>query len=150
MRELARVLGVHVRTVQVWHRDGMSPINPGDRPLLFLGEEVRRFAADRRKRRSCPLRPSEFYCPRCRAARESNLRDLRIEWDGRRMGRDDEFALIKGKCPICDCLLTRFATRKKLLGSVWEAILALRNGRLWGAAGNCVETDLSREGYHAN
>lgn len=150
MGELARTLGCHIRTIQTWHRNGLTPINPGDRPLLFLGEEVRRFDANRRRQRRCALQPSEFYCPRCRAARESKPGNLRIEYDGRRMGHDDEFALIKGKCPICECSLTRFSTRTKLMGSVWETILAVGNGRLWGTTGNLVKADLRREGHHAN
>jgi len=145
MREIAEVLHIHTRTVQTWHSNGMTPINPGDRPLLFSGEDVRLFARSRRNERKCPLQSSEFYCPKCRTATESQSGKLRVEFPGHRMGPENELALIKGRCPSCRTTLTRFATRNSLKGSIWETMISGMHERLWGTSVNPVNTDLGME-----
>ena len=113
MSELADFLQVHVRTVQAWHNNGLIPIEPSGRPLLFLGYEVNRFLIERRDRRKCRLGKSEFYCPRCKAARQSLPGEVQGEYTGRRMGHSDELVIIKGKCAECGCSVRRFSTRSQ-------------------------------------
>ena len=144
MREIARKLSVNIRTAQNWHKLGMEPIASGERPLLFLGSEVRLFLLNRRESRKCKLGPSEFYCPRCRVAVESIPESVQVEFTGRRMGVDDEQVLIKGVCAQCDCRLTRFCTRKRFKGSIWERKLSGANRRLSGMGCPRVNVGLER------
>lgn len=144
MSEIARKLSVVIKTVQSWHKLGMEPIASGERPLLFLGSEVRRFVLNRRESRKCKLGPSEFFCPRCRAAVKSIPTSVRAEFTGRGMGVDDEQVLIKGECTQCDCRLTRFCTRKRFKGSIWERKLSGANRRLYGTGCFPVNVGLER------
>ncbi len=142
MGELAELLLVHVRTVQSWHKQGMTPINPNDRPLLFIGSEVQRFLSQRQQARKCPLKEDEFFCPKCRTAQTSLLRDVYLEDTGRRMGKADVSIMIKGKCTKCECRLTRFSTRRTLEKSVWARKLRQGKARLYRDRKAAVNTDL--------
>ena len=145
MSELAELLHVHVRTVQSWHKQGMTPIDPDDRPLLFIGAEVQRFLSQRQQARKCPLKEDEFRCPRCRAARTSRPNDLHIVDTGRRMGKVDVSVMIKGVCTECECQMTRFSTRRKVAESVWVRKLKQGQSRLSRDRKATVNTDLEGE-----
>lgn len=141
MAELADLLEVHVRTVQAWHKSGMRPIDPHDRPRLFMGYEIKQFLENRRKKRKCKLNDGEFFCPRCRAARTSLPNMLKIEQTNRKIGKDDYQVLIKGKCIECDCRLFLFATEKCLITSIFYQILAQADKRLNGYSQTTVIND---------
>lgn len=109
--EIARILGVHARTVQAWHKEGLSAIDENSKPFLFMGEDIRRFLLGKRNARRIKLGPGQFYCPRCRAARSSDPENITINPTGKRIGKDDEFVMVKGICEKCGCRLTRFSTK---------------------------------------
>ena len=122
IKELARMLGVHPRTVQVWKTLGLEPIDPADRPLLFMGDEIRRFVSNSLQTRKCPLQVDEFFCPRCRAARKPDPVSVRVKDTGRRMGVSDSSLLVQGRCSACGCSVNRFSTIKRL-NSTWGPLL---------------------------
>lgn len=130
MRELSDLLGVHVRTVQTWHKLGMKPIEPDGRPLLFIGADVKRFLSKRQNARKCPLKENEFYCPRCRAAQTSFPEGLNVEDTGRRMGKEDTQVLIRGICRTCSCRLTRFSTKRQAKTMSWLRNISRGEARL--------------------
>lgn len=142
MGEIAELLKVHVRTAQVWHKNGMKPIDPDDRPLLFLGLEIKRHLSQGQSSRKCPLKEDEFFCPRCRTARTSCPSDVHIVDTGRRMGKVDFSVMIKGICTECECRLTRFCTRRTLEKSVWARTLKQGQARLYRDRKTTVNTDL--------
>jgi len=115
MSELAALLGVHVRTVQSWHKLGMSPIDENDRPLLFLGDTVHSFLSARRESCRHKLAPGEFFCVRCQKARKPTPGTLTFERTGKCMGAADEQVIVRGKCDKCGCGLVRFGTRHSVL-----------------------------------
>jgi hypothetical protein len=78
-----------------------------------MGEQIRRFLYKKRQSRQIKLDPGQFYCPRCRRARNSDPENISINPTGKRIGKDDEFVIIKGNCKICNCKLTRFSTKRK-------------------------------------
>jgi len=102
MSEISLLLNVHVRTVQAWYKQGMAPIDPNDKPLLFQGIEIKRFLSNRQKARKCKLKENEFFCPRCKTATTSLPQGIRIVDTNRRIGKDDVLVLIRGICDICD------------------------------------------------
>jgi len=143
MKELAKLLGIHRRTVQAWRQKGLTPIDPDDKPLLFMGGEIRRFLAARRQAGRCPLQPDEFYCPRCRAARRSTPDSVQVEDTGRRMGECDSSLLIRGECIECGCRMNRFSTRKRL-NPAWRHKLPTQGDQsLYGQSGTVVNSTIS-------
>lgn len=148
--ELAELLDTHVRTAQSWCKKGLTPIDPDDRPRLYLGSEIKRFLSQWQKARKSPLKDGEFFCPRCRTARESYIRDVRLEDTGRRLGKSDISVLIKGKCTKCDCPLTRFSTRRRVSESVWLRKLRQGQASLYGDHRATVNTDIEGDECDAN
>lgn len=112
--ELAKLLGVHVRTVQLWRRCGMTEIEGTNRPALFMGDEIRRFLTERQSRKRHPLKAGEFFCTRCKRATVSDPADVSHEVRKVRVGRGGRQVLIRGKCSDCGCHLVRFSTERKL------------------------------------
>lgn len=143
MTELSVLLKVHVRTVQLWHQNGMSAIDYESRPFIFNGESVKQFLTQLARANKKKLGPTEFYCPRCKVARESVPERVRIDVTNRTMGKDDHQALIKGKCRICGCRLTRFSTRKRVILSPFFAMIKEAERVLKGNSTTPSETDLN-------
>jgi hypothetical protein len=141
MGELANLLHVHVRTVQLWHKKGMVPIEPAAKPMIFMGSEARRYLDRERIARRCPIGEDEFLCPRCRQARHSRFEDVCIVDTGMKMGRIDSQVEIRGICQVCDCQLIRFSTRRRVEASVWMQIQRQRQTVLSGDAHATVNTD---------
>lgn len=89
----------------------MRAIDEMSKPFLFTGEEIKRYLTEKARARKIKLKDSEFYCLRCRAARTSAPENMSVINTGKRIGKDDEFVMIKGKCGICGSSLTRFSTQ---------------------------------------
>jgi hypothetical protein len=142
MSELAGLLHVHVRTVQSWRKRGMTPIDPDDRPWLFIGSEIQRYLSREQKARKCPLKEDEFYCPRCRRGRNSHPAEVHLVDAGRKMGRTDIQVQIKGMCQSCECPMTLFSTRRRVAESVWQRKLRQGQARLCRDRKATVNTDL--------
>lgn len=115
MRELAGVLRVHVRTAQLWHKAGLNPINPGERPMLFRGSDVREFLVSLRDQRRCRMRPDEIYCLKCKKASRPEEGSVRQEPTNQRIGRSSSQIIILGTCPRCKCTMRRFSTDKNIV-----------------------------------
>lgn len=118
MSDLARIYGVHVRTVQSWHKTGMQPIDLTDRPLLFMGNEVRRYFSEKRQSKKFHLGEDEFRCMRCRAPRQAIPGSIWVKETGKLMGKDDELIVFKGICCQCGCKLNRLCSKRKAQTSV--------------------------------
>lgn len=116
--EIADLMGVHPRTVQVWHRHGLAELEGSKNPYFFLGSEVRRFIAERTAKRRCRLNRDEFYCMKCKAATISNSGDIDFEYRGKLVGRSQESVTLTGKCRVCGARVVRFTTAERI-----EAIL---------------------------
>lgn len=141
MSEISLLLNVHVRTVQAWHKRGMAPIDPDDRPLLFQGVEIKRFLLNKQKKRKHKLKENEFFCPRCKVPRASLPKGVKIEDTNRRIGRNDVLVLIRGICYTCQCKLNRFSTRSKVKTSIWPQIVEQAQKRLKGNSCTTLNTD---------
>ena len=109
-QELADTLKVHVRTVQVWHRDGL-PALPDTFPLLFKGEEVKTYLFQQRKAQKQPLQPNEFFCMHCHAPKRSVSGCVRIVPSHKKMGQYQQFQIV-GKCETCGNEISRVGSTK--------------------------------------
>ena len=96
--ELAKLLGVHPGTVQLWHKKGMPAISDCH-PLLFHGQVIKSYLSIQLKEQKHKLSPDEFWCLKCRRGQHSNGKEIKITVRGK-MGRYTRY-LITGICPIC-------------------------------------------------
>jgi len=111
--EISEVYGLHRRTVENWRNQGLKTIDETFKPYLVIGAEVRRFLKERNRRRKYPLKPGEFFCPRCRIPRKSLKDRVSVEITDKKLGRYRQ-AIIKGKCEVCGCRLFRFSSDRKV------------------------------------
>jgi hypothetical protein len=100
VEETARLFGVHRNTVRSWLKDGLRPTD-GDRPVLILGSELRRFLIARRADRKSPTPPGMIYCLRCREARRPAGEVVEF------LPRTPSTGDLQGICPTCDAMLYR-------------------------------------------
>jgi len=141
--EIADLFNIHIRTVQTWHKDGLTALDESSKPFLFMGSELKRFLAEKRKVRKIKLKEDEFYCPRCRTGRISKIGKISFIRGGREMGLDDEQILIKGECTICDCILTRFSTINNLKNSFFGQFFTENAIIIKGNQSTSLNTDIS-------
>jgi hypothetical protein len=100
VEEAARLFGCHRNTVRAWQRAGLKAID-GDRPALFLGEELRRFHLSRRAGRKCSTPVGMIYCMGCRVPRRpaGDMADY--------VARSETSGDLKGLCPVCGAWMYR-------------------------------------------
>ena len=55
LEEIAEIYTLHIRTVQDWHINGLKSIDPNRKPLLVLGEEIRRYLKQKSQKRKHKL-----------------------------------------------------------------------------------------------
>jgi hypothetical protein len=105
--ELAERLNVHKNTVRHWHKEGLPAIDNA-RPILFQGETVRTFLANRNAGRKRPCPPGTFYCFTCREPRRPAAG--MVEYSELRRGSGNLCAL----CEACGTVMYRRARRAGL------------------------------------
>lgn len=109
-KELAVALAVNPRTIQTWKSQGLSPIDPEERPALFSGSDVREFLARRNAKRKTSLTTNQFYCVKCRGPVFPDPASViwqPLSHDGR--CPEAKIRAI-GRCPHCGSTINRFAT----------------------------------------
>jgi hypothetical protein len=108
-KELANLLGVHIRTVQAWYKDGMPIIEDSQYPYLVLGSDAKSYLKELQSKRQLKLQAGECYCVACHKA--VNPLDVKIQSNNRKMGEGKESVSLVGKCPLCQNKVTRFDSR---------------------------------------
>ncbi|MAM70222.1 MAG: DNA-binding protein [Gammaproteobacteria bacterium] len=94
VEEIAELYEVHKNTVNNWLKEGLKDCGAGF-PRLILGQELREFLENRRRKNKRPCKPGEIYCVCCRMP-VSPLNN-KIYLDVSESGR----ASISGQCPCC-------------------------------------------------
>ena len=143
--ELSKKLNVHSRTIQSWRKQGMKPIETEQRNLLFMGIEVVKFLSEKQKKRKHKLEVNEFFCPKCNSPQTSTLDNVRIVVTNKRIGIDNLSIHIKGICKKCNCTLTRFSSKTKLMNSYWGLLLKEGHVRLEGNPPSALNTDIKQD-----
>lgn len=145
LAEIAEVYGVHKRTVQSWRKRGLKAIDETSKPYLVIGAEIRGFIKENSEKRKHPLKPREFFCPRCQNPRRSLENRLRVEITEKKLGKRYKLAIIKGICEVCRCKLFRFSSDRKIQELKEKGlILAEHKTTLIGSGGSSVNTDIKR------
>ena len=108
--EIATLLRVNRKTVFLWLKSGLRPVEKHTKPLLIMGSELRHFLSEARKRRKAPLREEEYYCLKCKRATVAKSGTESTVPTGKRIGREARKQLIrKGKCERCGTEVNRYA-----------------------------------------
>lgn len=97
--EAAEITGVCTRTVGNWIKAGL-PVMGNDRPTLIRGDDLRAFLKAQRASRKTPLALHEFYCLKCRAAREAGGGFAECEATGTRL-------TLTAICATCETILRK-------------------------------------------
>ncbi|MDZ4724430.1 MAG: hypothetical protein SGI97_11110 [candidate division Zixibacteria bacterium] len=116
MSELATALNTSPRTIQRWKKEGMKPVSATDWPLLIMGSEAKRFLNCRIRNKRVSLKPDEFYCVKCRAARTALHGTIDHIYTGKTFGNGEECIWRIAKCCICGQELARFGSRFSFFG----------------------------------
>jgi hypothetical protein len=146
--EIAEIYKVHRRTVQIWRKQGLKVIDETSKPFLIIGAEVRRFLKEKNRKNKHPLKPGQFYCPRCGIPRKSLPDKISIEITEKRLGRYRQ-VIIKGICEVCSCRLFRFSSDRKVQELMKTGLnIAKRKKDLIGSGDSSLNTDIQKGGNH--
>jgi len=108
-QEAADTIGVHLRTIQIWYKEGL-PVIEGLSPLTIKGEALRVFIKQREKSRKRPLKDGECFCLPCR--KPVFPCNPRIESNDKKIGKDKESVSLVGTCPVCSREVFRYDSRE--------------------------------------
>ncbi len=147
--EIAEMLGIHPRTVQRWHKEGLKILPDEVKPYLVMGRDIRDFLKDRIRKRKKPLQAGQFFCPRCQQPRKSLAQHLRIEVTNRMLGPCHRQAIIRGICEVCGLRVTLFSSERK--AAQWYnngLIVSEQPTALNGSGDSCTNADMSEEKEH--
>lgn len=123
LAEIAEIYNKHIRTIQTWVKKGLPVVDPNSKPKLALGFEVRNFIRNNNENRKIKLKENQFYCTKCRVAREAIQSSIEIEFTSKIIGKNQKQAIIKGLCSICRCRLRKFSTEQKVIDLVKREVL---------------------------
>ena len=140
VEDAARTLGVHKNSVRGWCKDGQKAID-SDRPILFLGSDLRAFLEQRNASRKRPCRPGTLYCFRCREPRAPALG--MVDWTpiNSRTGN------LKALCGTCETVMHRRA-RRDALSTIMPGLnvqIAEGPSRLKGEPTPSLNCDMTKE-----
>lgn len=108
--EIATLLRVNKKTIFLWIKAGLHPIEKHTRPLLIMGSELRHFLSEAQKKRKTPLKGEEYYCLKCRRATVAKSGTESTVPTGKRIGREERKQLIRrAKCVRCGTEVNRYA-----------------------------------------
>lgn len=105
--EAAKLLGIHKNSIRAWFKSGLERID-NKRPTLVHGNELKRFARQRRAENKCPCPPGHFYCLRCRKPKLPAGRKVEYEPISATTGN------LRGRCPDCSAIMNRRTSLDKL------------------------------------
>jgi len=108
LEEAATLLGVHIRTIRNWiKRDGLE-VMKAERPHLIRGDVLIAFLQQRKQAGRHPLGACQFYCLKCRAAREAaeGMVDCTLIGDTK--------STLTALCGVCQTVMHRHISRAQL------------------------------------
>ena len=116
-REIAGICGVHIRTVQMWRKEGLETLVGTQNPYLVMGCSLKSFLSDKRSKRRTKLKDNELYCLVCRKGVEPL--NISAVANGT-VGNSKKSVVLKGTCPICRNNVRRFAVVGGSARTEWD------------------------------
>ena len=111
LSEISKVLGVHIRTVQDWVRQGLPVFNKPSRPYLVMSGDVQQFLLRQRGKLGRHLEQGEFMCLTCHAPCYPVPGSVTVIPTGHRMGKDKIQIRSQGTCPNCGGKISRLGVQ---------------------------------------
>ena len=143
--EIAEILSVHTRTVQEWHKQGLKVLDETRKPYLVYGGDLKLFLKAKQQKQKHPLKTGQFYCPKCRTARESLPENITFEVTQKKLGKISKQAFIKGICEVCGKPLLLFSSDKKIEELKIKGVFSSeRKTTLYGNRDSSCNTDIGR------
>lgn len=114
--EAAKLLKVHPRTVQNWiGKEGLKAIEPDAVPYLIRGEDLSNFIKNKMHNKKCKLQANQFYCLKCKCAKESKSNKVNVIHTGKKYGSGNEMLSLIGKCSKCGEPIRKYWSSKRLI-----------------------------------
>jgi rRNA maturation protein Nop10 len=110
-KELSEVLGVHVRTVQEWHVNGLTPLEGSCSPYLVMGAELKRYLTNKVTSSKVVLLDGEFFCFHCRKAVMPS--DVQAISKGVKVGGFKMSIRLASTCPLCGGKINKFTAKEQ-------------------------------------
>lgn len=107
VQDIATLLGVHKNAVGRWMREGLKA-DRLQRPFLIRGDELARFLDARQKKRRTKCGIDQFYCFKCRGARDASSR--RATLVSQRSGK----VWLKAICDHCGTRMNKVLGARRL------------------------------------
>lgn len=113
LQEISNLYGNHIRTVRAWIKEGLPNIE-GLYPYLVKGRELKEFLSKRQLKQKVKLEAGQFYCTRCKTARNAQNNQVKLVYSGKTIGKGIKDFTIQGICEICWTKINRFSNENKL------------------------------------
>jgi hypothetical protein len=108
IREIKKLLKVNRKTLYRWFEEGLTLLDPVERPILVMGYDIKVFIKFRRESRKVKLKDNELYCLRCRKAVLAKEGSVIIKKTGKNIGHNGRCQeIVSGKCECCGGLVSR-------------------------------------------
>lgn len=130
VKEIAVLLGVHIRTVQSWLSQGLQLVEHSF-PYLIHGEALVDYLGGKQSSRRSKLASDEFYCVKCRQPRKGLSGTVNTTITQKLMGSGKSLIVIRALCEVCSSKVNRF-----------NAIYTKNVAELLGTEVSLVNTDI--------
>ena len=108
-KEIAKLMDIHVRTVQAWKKEGLETLEGTKSPYYVMGYQLKEFLQGKKSKRKVSLKPNEVYCLVCRkGVTPINTREV----DNGTVGGNKQSLIFKGKCPHCSRTVNKFISKE--------------------------------------
>ena len=102
LEEIAELLNKDKRTCFRWIDEGLKVIDVDSKPLLVMGNELKRFLEERRNKNKVSLKEKEYYCLHCKKAVKAKLGSEQNNPTGKNIGKNNKKQIMKtGLCEVC-------------------------------------------------
>jgi hypothetical protein len=102
LEEIAELLNKDKRTCFRWIDEGLKVIDADSKPLLVMGNELKRFLEERRNKNKVSLKENEYFCLRCKKAVKAKLGSEQNNTTGKNIGKNNKKQIMKtGLCEVC-------------------------------------------------
>ena len=111
-KEVSSVIDCCLDTVGNMLKSGLSVVNPGSKPFLILGNDLKDFINKNNQKRKIKLSPTQFLCFKCKTIAESKPEKFSILFTRKKLGKNNMQVILKGECQKCSGTIHKFSTEK--------------------------------------
>lgn len=102
LEEIAKLLNRSKRACFRWIDEGLKVIDADSKPLLIMGDELKRFLEERKNKNKVSLKENEYFCLHCKKAVEAKLESEEKNSTGKNIGKNNRKQIMKtGLCEVC-------------------------------------------------